>query len=63
MGQGWNIDEPGELSPDRREILDAVESWLVDPRPRPRLHHQAAAARVPEEIWLDGDLAFGAPRS
>jgi hypothetical protein len=63
MGHGWSTDDTGEVSPDRREILDAVESWLVDPRPRPRLHHQSAPAAAPAEIRLDGDLAFGTPRT
>jgi hypothetical protein len=61
MSHGWSTEEAGELSADRRAIIEAVESWLVDPRPRPRLHHESARvnpiAQAPAEVHLDGDLA------
>jgi hypothetical protein len=58
MGYGWSEDEHATELEGRREIIDAVESWLVDPRPRARTHHQSSRTVVPTEIHLDGDLSL-----
>jgi hypothetical protein len=50
---GVNVGSEGTSS--QREILAAVESWLVDPR---REHRARPASRPsPADVQLDGDFS------